>query len=136
MNTNNMRRRPGTGSRHQWLNRLSPCRPFSAECRDRPAGRAGGCVSGVARRLPDQASAPFRPECIAALWVLFVEIHRVDDAVGSKTAKILAQFAPGRQKPHRLEIADGNRPDGALAVTTVFVAITQRDLLSLVNMRA
>src|SRR5713101_5072631 len=62
-------------------------------------------------------------------------MHGVDDTVGSKAAKIPAQLAPCRQQPHGLEIADGDRPDGAFAVAAVFVAIAQRDLLAFVNLR-
>src|SRR5258707_14798531 len=39
-------------------------------------------LSGIARRLPDQALAPFRPEGIAPLRIFFVEIDGVDDTVG------------------------------------------------------
>src|SRR6266481_3166600 len=92
-------------------------------------------VSGIARMFPDQASSPSRSEQVAPLGIVFVEIQGVDDAVGSKAAKIPAQLAPCRQQPHRFEIADGDRPDGAFAVTAVFVAIAQCDFLSFVNLR-
>src|SRR5260370_23913255 len=92
-------------------------------------------VSGIARMFPDQAPSPSRSEEVAPLGIVFVEILRVDDTVGSETAKIPAQFAPCRQNPHGLVIADGDRPDGAFAVTAVFVAIAQCDFLSFVNLR-
>src|SRR5260221_8690092 len=98
-----------------------------------PVGRTS--ASSVARGFPDQAPSPSRPEQVTPLGVFFVQMHGVDDPVGSKAAKIPAQLAPCRQQPHGLEIADGDRPDGAFAVAAVFVAIAQRDLLSFVNLR-
>src|SRR5260370_38473904 len=92
-------------------------------------------VSGIARMFPDQAPSPSRSEQVTPLGIVFVEIVRVDDTVGSKAAKIPAQFAPCRQNPHGFEIADGDRPDGAFAVTAVFVALAQCDFLSFVNLR-
>src|SRR5438445_9351497 len=86
--------------------------------------------------FPAQAPSPSRPEQVTPLGILFVEIQGVDDAVGSKAAKIAAQLAPRRQNPHRFVIADGDRPYRALAVTAVFVAIVQRDFPSFVNLRA
>src|SRR5712671_7352029 len=41
--------------------------------------------------FPDQAPSPSRPEQVTPLGIFLVEIHRVDDAVGSKAAKIAAQ---------------------------------------------
>src|ERR1700730_19140748 len=93
-------------------------------------------LSGIARMFPDQAPSPSRPEQVTPLGIFLVEILGVDDAVGSKTAKITAQLAPCRQKPDRFVIADGDRPDGAFAVAAVFVAIAQGDFLSPVNLRA
>src|SRR5258706_12796514 len=107
---------------------LKPQRSWS----DRPVGRTS--ASSVARRLPDQAPSPPRSKQVTPLGIFFVEMHGVDDAVGPKTAKIPAQLAPRRQQPHRFEIADGDRPDGAFAVAAVFVAIAQRDFLSFVNL--
>src|SRR6266852_5701599 len=92
-------------------------------------------ASGIARMFPDQAPSPSRSEQVAPLGISFVEIQGVDDTVGSKTAKIPAQLAPCRQKPHRFEIADGDRPDRAFAIPAVFVAIVQRDFLAFVNLR-
>src|SRR5512146_1714947 len=91
-------------------------------------------VSDILGRLPDQAPAPSRAEQVAALRIFFVVIDRLDDTVGSKAAKIPPQLAPRRQDPHRFVIADGDRPDGALAAAAMFVAIVQRDLLALVNL--
>src|SRR5260370_8364484 len=108
---------------------LKPLRSWS----DRPIGRSS--ASSVARRFPDQAPSPSRSEQVTPLGVFFVQMHGVDDPVGSKAAKIPAQLAPCRQQPHGLEIANGDRPDGAFAVTAMFVAIAQRDLLSFVNLR-
>src|SRR5688572_31574839 len=93
-------------------------------------------VSGVAWRFPDQALPPFGPQGVTPLRIFLVEVNRVDDTVGSKAAKILAQLAPRRQQPHGLEIADRNRPDDAFAVAAVFVAVAQRDLLAFMDMRA
>src|SRR6266403_3196324 len=93
-------------------------------------------LSSIARMFPDQAPSPSRPEQVTPLGISFVEINGVDDAVGSKTAKIAAQLAPRRQNPHRFVIADRDRPDRAFAVTAVFVAIVQRDFPSFVNLRA
>src|ERR1700675_4127835 len=93
-------------------------------------------LSGIARMFPDQAPSPSRPEQVTPLGIFLVEIHGGNDAVGSKTAKIPAQLAPCRQQSYGLEIADGDRPDGAFAVTAVFIAIAQRDFPSLVNLRA
>src|SRR5260370_25795840 len=90
-------------------------------------------VSGIARMFPDQAPSPSRSEQVAPLGIVFVEILRVDDTVGSETAKIAAQFAPCRQNPHRFVIADGDRPDVAFAVTTWFVAISHYDFHSFIN---
>src|ERR1700737_4364877 len=102
---------------------------------ERSASRRGDVrLSGIARMFPDQAPSPFRPEQVTPLRISLVEIHGVNDAVGSKTAKIPAQLAPCRQKPYGFEIADGDRPDGAFAVTAVFVAIAQRYFLSFVNL--
>src|SRR4051795_7579603 len=88
--------------------------------------------SGILRRFPDQASAPFRPQQVAPLRIFLVVIDRVDDAVRAETAEILAQFTPGRENPHRFVIADRYRPDRALAFAAVFVAVVQGDLLALV----
>src|SRR5258708_805377 len=92
-------------------------------------------LSSIARMFPDQAPSPSRSEQVTPLGIVLVEIQSVDDTVGSKAAEIPAQLAPCRQKPHGFEIADGDRPDGAFAVTAVFVAIAQCDLLSFVNLR-
>src|SRR5258708_13161496 len=97
--------------------------------------RASTAISEIARMFPDQAPSPSRSEQITPLGIFFVEIHGVDDAVGSKAAKIPAQLAPCRQKPHGFEIADGDRPDGAFAVAAAFVAIPPRDFLSSVALR-
>src|SRR5665213_2784909 len=97
-----------------------------------------GCIryaSSILRRFPDQAPAPSRPQEIAPLRIFIVEIGRVDDAVGPKTAKIAAQFAPSGEDADRLVIADGDRPDRAFAVAALFVAIAQRDLPSLMDLR-
>jgi hypothetical protein len=67
---------------------------FSAERRDRPV-RVGD--SGVARMFPNKAPSPFRPEQVAPFRIFLVEIDGVDDPVGSKAAKIPAQFTPSRQ---------------------------------------
>src|SRR5215211_3358600 len=90
-------------------------------------------LSGVFGRFPDQAAPPFRPQDVAPLRIFFVVVDRVDDAVGAETAEILAQFAPRREYPYCLVIADRDRPDGALAVAAVLVAVVQRDLLALVD---
>src|SRR5215212_10871188 len=82
--------------------------------------------SSIFGRFPDQAAPPFRPQEVAPLRIFFVVVNRVDDAVGAETAEILAQFAPRREYPHRLVIADRDRPDGALAVAAVLVAVVQR----------
>src|SRR6202166_3954490 len=121
-------RRPGTGFRRSRVNRCSAWRPFSAECSGRP--------SGISGNLPDQAPAPSGPEQVTPLRVFVVVINRVDDAVGSEAAKILAQLAPCREDSHRLVIADCVRPDGALAVPATLVAIAPGGLLALVNLRA
>src|SRR6186713_2386481 len=91
--------------------------------------------SSIFGRFPDQAAPPFRPQEVAPFRVFFVVVDRVDDAVGAETAEILAQFAPRREYPHRLVIADRDRPDRALAVAAVLVAIVQRDLFALVDLR-
>src|ERR1019366_2376271 len=93
-------------------------------------------LSDLLRLLPDQAPSPSRPEQVAPLRIFFVEIGRIDDTVGSKTAKIAAQLAPCRQYPHGFVIADGDRPDVALAVAAMFVAIAQADFPAFVNLRA
>src|SRR4051812_36618618 len=105
----------------------------SAKRSGRPA--ASDPLSGVARRFPDQALPPFRPQGVAPLRIFLVEIDRIDDTIGAKAAKILAQLAPRRQQPYRFMIADRDRPDGAFAVAAVFVAVAQRDLLAFVDMR-
>src|SRR5437763_7162211 len=92
-------------------------------------------VSSFLWPFPDQALAPSRPQDVAPLRISFVEVIGVDDTVGPKTPKILAQLAPGREQPHRFEIADRNRPDRAFAVTALLIAIVQRDFLALVNLR-
>src|SRR5882724_9740771 len=89
--------------------------------------------SGILWGLPDQTSAPFRPQQVAPLRIFFVVIDSIDDAVGAETAEILAQFAPRRQNPHRLVVADRDRPDGALALAAMFVAVGQGDLLAFVD---
>src|SRR5215208_3214163 len=91
--------------------------------------------SSIFGRFPDQAAPPFCPQEAAPSRVFFVVVDRVDDAVGAETAEILAQFAPRREYPHRLVVADRDRPDRALAVAAVLVAIVQRDLFALVDLR-
>src|SRR5436853_3336166 len=103
---------------------------MAAAASDRPG------ILGIFGCLPDQAPPPFRAQDVAPLRIFFVVVDRVDDAVGAETAEILAQFAPRRQYPHRLVIADRDRPDRALAVTAVLVAVVQRDLFALVDLRA
>src|SRR6266852_3045915 len=93
-------------------------------------------ASGIARMFPDQAPSPSRSEQVAPLGIVFVEIQGGEDAVGSTPANTPAHLPPCRQQPHRFEIADGDPPDGAFAVTAVFVAIAQCDFLSFVNLRA
>src|SRR6186713_1707450 len=92
-------------------------------------------TSGILWRLPDQAASPFRPQDVAPLRIFFVVVLGIDDAVGTETAEILPQFAPRREDPHRLVITDRDRPDRALAVAAVLVAIVQRDLFALVDLR-
>src|SRR5258705_9947576 len=96
--------------------------------------RASTAISEIARMFPDQAPSPSRSEQVTPLGIFFVEIQGVDDTVGSKAAKIRAQLAPCRQNPHRFVVADGDRPDGAFAVTAVLVAIAQRDFPSFVDL--
>src|SRR6186713_2985530 len=112
---------------------------FSSKSRVPPAIRVRYSpqvsTSGIFGRFPDQAAPPFRPQDVAPLRIFFVVVLGIDDAVGAETAEILAQFAPCREDPHRLVIADRDRPDRALAVTAVLVAIVQRDLPALVDLR-
>src|SRR6266436_4595996 len=75
-----------------------------------PVCRASCAISEIARMLPDQAPSPSRPEQVTPLGIFFVEIKGIDDAVGSKAAKITAQFAPCRQYPHRFVIAQRDFP--------------------------
>src|SRR5258708_4104776 len=116
--------------------RLSERSGSNPEIMERSARWPRVHASGVARLLPYQAPSPFRSEQVPPLGIFFVEVIGVDDTVGSEAAKILAQLAPGRQQAHGFEIANGDRPDGAFAVTTVFVAIAQRDFPALVDLRA
>src|ERR1700722_2385250 len=103
----------------------------------RSASRPRGVgLSTIARMFPDLAPSPSGPEQVAPFRVFFVEIGCFDHTVGAKAAKIPAQFAPCRQNSYRLVIADRDRPDGAFAVAAMFVAITQRNLFSLVNLGA
>src|SRR5450432_832524 len=85
--------------------------------------------------LPDQASSPFRAQRFASFGIFLVEIIRLDDAVGAEAAKIPPQFAPGGENPHRFVVADRDRPNRAFGVAALFVAVAQRDLLALVNLR-
>src|SRR6185437_17051072 len=91
---------------------------------------------GIFRPFPDHALPPPRAQDIAPLRVFVVEIIGIYDAISAKAAKILAQLAPGREQPHRFEIADRDRPDRALGGPALLVAVMQRDLLAFVNMRA
>src|SRR5437868_7579640 len=111
-----MRRRLGRGLRYPYRLIVSP--------------------SGILWLLPDQALSPFRFEHLAPLRIFVGEVLRIDHAIGAETAEILAQLAPRREDPHRFVIADRDRPDGALAVAAVLVAITQRDLPAFMNLRA
>src|SRR6516162_6755634 len=92
-------------------------------------------ISDIARILPNETPSPLRSEQVAPFRISLVEVDGVDDAVGPKAAKIGPKLAPGGQYPHGLVIADRNRPDRALAVAAVFVAVAQRDFLSLMNLR-
>src|SRR6266550_9042796 len=123
-------RRVGSGQRRRPCFRTAILNSTSPR-RHRPSG----AISDIARMFPDQAPSPSRPEQVTPLGIFFVEIKGIDDAVGSKAAKITAQFAPCRQYPHRFVIADRDRPDRAFAVAAVFVAIAQRDFPSFVNLR-
>src|ERR1700743_3664613 len=100
--------------------------------------RAQGSIhwSIVTRPPPDQYLPPSGTQQVAPLRIFLAQIVRLDDAVGAEAAEVVAQFAPRRKQPHRFEIADGDRPDRALAVATLLVAIAQRDLPALVNLRA
>src|ERR1700747_672161 len=106
----------------------------SAERPDRPARECAR--SDIARMLPNKTPSPLRPEQVAPLRISLVEIDGIDDPVGPKTAKISAKLAPGGQYPHGLVVADRDRPDRALAVAAVFVAVAQRDFLSFMDLRA
>src|SRR5215472_7198791 len=101
----------------------------------RSASPRWNATSDIARMLPNQAPSPLCPEQVAPLRISLVEIDGVDDAVGPKAAKIRPKLAPGGQYPHGLVIADRDRPDRALAMAAVFVAVAQRDFLSLMNLR-
>src|SRR5579864_8260705 len=92
--------------------------------------------SDIARSFPDEAPSPFRPEQIAPLGVFLLEVDGVDDAVSAETAKVAAQLAPGGEQPHGFQVTDRDRPDRALAVAAMLVAVAQRDLPSLMDLRA
>src|SRR5438477_9257877 len=84
--------------------------------------------------LPNETPSPLCSEQVASLRIFLVEIGSVDDPVGPETAKIRPKLAPASQYPHGLVIADRDRPDCALAVAAVFVAVAQRDFLSLMDL--
>src|SRR4029077_20444080 len=94
------------------------------------------CRSIVFRRTPDQTLPPLRAQHVAPFRISLVEIDRVYHAIGAEAAKIVAQLAPRSEQAHRLEIADGDRPDRTLAVAALLGAIAPRDLLALVDLGA
>src|SRR5579872_2404044 len=57
-----------------------------------------------------------------------LRVAHLGHSVSAEAAEIGAQLAPGDDQAHRLMIADGERPDGALADPGLFVAIGERDL--------
>src|SRR5262249_59394590 len=90
----------------------------------------------VFRWAPDEALPPFGAQHVAPFRISLVEIGRFHHAVGAEAAEIAAQLAPGREQAHRLEIADRDRPDRALAIAALLVAIAQGDFLAFVDLRA
>src|SRR5262249_39136298 len=92
--------------------------------------------SGVLWTFPDHALPPARAQDVASLGIFLLEIVGIENAVGAEAAEIPAQLAPARQQPHRFVIADRDRPDRALGGAALLVAIMQRDLLALVDLRA
>src|SRR5882724_9972855 len=73
---------------------------------------------------------PFGDQLARSEAVSFVEKFGGYNAIRPEAAKILAQFAPGRQEAHGLGIADDRRPDRPLALARLFVAIVDPDLES------
>src|SRR5215207_6496330 len=99
--------------------RPSPSRP--------PPYAGGGGMTGS--RLPCRlALAPFLQHRLASARIALLGHVEHDDSVGSEVAEVLAQFAPRHDHPHLLEEAQGERPDRALAVGAVVVAIAEPDL--------
>src|SRR6185437_7221811 len=86
--------------------------------------------------FPDHALPPARAQDVASFRIFLFEIIGIEDAVGAEAAEILAQLAPARQQPHCFVVADRDRPDRALGGAALLVAIMQRDLPALVNLRA
>ena len=74
---------------------------FASEAR-----RSAACSFIALRQRARSVGRPF--------GIALVEELRVGHPVGAEAAEVGAQLAPGDQQPHRLVVADRDRPDGAL----------------------
>src|SRR5947207_7966234 len=98
--------------------------------------RPSTAASGVRRLYAVERPPPFRPQCARPLGVAFVQEPRGDHPVGPKASEVLAQFAPGDQMANCLHVPHRNRPNDALALAALFVAIKQIDFPARMNLRS
>src|SRR6267142_1794043 len=78
------------------------------------------------RRL--QPPPPFCSQGARPLGIAVVEKPGSRHPVRAEASEVLAQLAPGDQVADSLHVADRHRPDDALALAALLVAIAQRDL--------
>ncbi len=77
--------------------------------------------------------APLFQQALPAFGVAALFLLHSGDAIDSKVAKALTQFAPGYQYPHLFEVAEGKGPDGTLRGLIFEVTITQGHLALLAD---
>src|SRR6516164_5147627 len=82
-----------------------------------------------------QRPPPFRTKRARPLGIAFVEEPRRNHPVRPKASEALAQFAPSDQMAHGLHVSHRHRPNDALALAALFVAIIEPDFPACVNLR-
>src|SRR5690348_11863525 len=87
---------------------------------------AGTTASAISLHL--EILLPSPPQLLWTAIITLVEKRRGDNAIGAEMPESLAQLAPGGQQPHCLCITDNGRPDDALALAALFVAVANGDL--------
>src|SRR5207245_8324768 len=106
--------------------RTRPVAPLRAVTWICAATRAEPTGLGVCRFVAVQGATPSRPQDARPLGVALVEEACRGHPVRPEASEVLAQLAPGDQVTDGLHVADRHRPDDALALAALLLAVAQR----------